>query len=133
MRLKHVNVRVLLSSLLAVLALSAVAASAAQASAEGPFLKVGGSRLTEGQSKEVTAASKSFTVSDEEFGLNFTCTGVKVASGAKLLGFDWRELLRRRSDARILGLCPGDRGERYEMQDRERHVQDRAAQNGAGI
>jgi hypothetical protein len=86
MRLKHVNVRVLLSSLLAVLALSAVVASAAQASAEGPFFKVAGSRLTEGQSKEVTLKSSGSLVMGFGPAGTVTCSGDKFVSGANLTG-----------------------------------------------
>ena len=88
MRLKHVNVRVLLSSLLAVLALSAVAASAAQASVEGPFFKDGATRLLEGESKEVKVknASQTFRMSVSTLGIGLGCGKVGVASGAKLLG-----------------------------------------------
>jgi hypothetical protein len=63
MRFKHMNVRVLLSSLLAVLALSAVAASAAQASTEGPFFKVAGSRLASGASQEFSAGRGHYVMS----------------------------------------------------------------------
>jgi hypothetical protein len=89
MRLKHVNVRVLLSSVLAVLALSAVVASAAQASAEGPMFKMGGSRLLEGSSKEVTAkkiAGNGNVIISNEEGVTIQCTGEKLASGATLTG-----------------------------------------------
>lgn len=51
--------RTALPVLLAVVALSAVAAGAAQAATEGPFYKIAGTRLTEGQSKEVTLKAKS--------------------------------------------------------------------------
>lgn len=88
MRLKHMNVRVLLSSLLAVLALSAVAASAAQASVEGPFFKDGATRLLEGESKEFKLKNydQEFYLSSAANGIHIVCKKVAVASGAKLLG-----------------------------------------------
>jgi hypothetical protein len=88
MRFKHVNVRVLLSSLLAVLALSAVVASAAQASAEGPFLKDGTARLLEGKSVEVKAVggSGTHTLALPQLGITVTCSSQKLVSGAKLTG-----------------------------------------------
>jgi hypothetical protein len=85
MRLKHVNVRVLLSSLLAVLALSAVVASAAQASVEGPFFKVAGTRLASGKSQELKvtgAGNTTFTYR----GSTITCTTAQSAAGAKIVG-----------------------------------------------
>ena len=76
--------KTVLVAMLAVLALSAVAASAAQA-AEAPFFKIAGTRLTEGQSKEVTAKAGE-KVHLEIGGLRITCTSMTLASGAKLLG-----------------------------------------------
>jgi hypothetical protein len=85
MRLKHVNVRVLLSSLLAVLALSAVAASAAQASVEGPFYKIAGTRLASGKSKEITVTQYgNYTMSFSS--VVITCTKMSASSGSKILG-----------------------------------------------
>jgi hypothetical protein len=84
MRLKHVNVRVLLPSLLAVLALSAVVASAAQASAEGPFFKDGSSRLGAGQSQEFTAGRGHYVMSAGS--IVVSCTGMSAATGSKILG-----------------------------------------------
>jgi hypothetical protein len=85
MRLKHMNVRVLLSSLLAVLALSAVVASAAQASVESPFFKVGGSRLGSAESKEFKATGKgNYVITNAT--TSVTCTKMSAAAGAKILG-----------------------------------------------
>jgi len=89
MRFKAIKVRLVLSSVLTVLALSAVAVSAAQAAtAEGPFYKITGARLASGASKEVKAKLGSryrFTYGDES-GVEVSCGGAKFASGAKLLG-----------------------------------------------
>lgn len=70
----------------ALLALSALAASGAQAAVEGPFYKITGSRLLSGESKEVKLKATS-----TEFRLNSTaaliiCKSQGVAKGAKLLG-----------------------------------------------
>jgi hypothetical protein len=75
--------RMALLALLAVLALSAVAASAAQAE-EAPFFKIGGERLAEGQSKEVTAKTTE-KISIEIGPIRMRCS-LASASGAKLLG-----------------------------------------------
>jgi hypothetical protein len=85
MRFKHVNVRVLLSSLLAVLALSAVVASAAQASTESPFFKVAGSRLGSGVSKEVKVTQVGNYVMSQGSTV-ITCTKMSSAAGAKIIG-----------------------------------------------
>jgi hypothetical protein len=87
MRFNAIKIRLVLSSLLAVLAFSAVAASAAQAAAEGPFYKITGARLASGASKEV----KGKTRKGEFFiGGNgapeMWCSTAAFASGAKLLG-----------------------------------------------
>lgn len=85
MRFKHVNVRVLLSSLLAVLAFSAVVASAAQASVEGPMVKVAGSRLEAGKSQELKAtAYGNYTMSVGS--VTITCTKMSAAAGSKIIG-----------------------------------------------
>ena len=68
--------------MLAVLALGAVVASAAQA-VEAPHFKVAGARLGTGKSKEIT--SKSSTI-DIDIGSSITTCSVKVASGAKIFG-----------------------------------------------
>jgi len=81
------KVRVVLSSLLAVLALNAVVASAAQASAEGPFFKDGAARLLEGESKEVKVkAAQGIELGVSALGIKISCNKAGVASGAKLLG-----------------------------------------------
>jgi hypothetical protein len=85
MRLKHVNLRVLLSSLLAVLALSAVVASAAQASVEGPMVKVAGSRLEAGKSQELKATGRgSYVMSVGSVAI--TCSKMSAGAGSKILG-----------------------------------------------
>jgi hypothetical protein len=87
--------RKMLPVLLAVLALGAVAASAAQASTEGPFYKSETSkgvltRLVSGKSLEVKAKAGKFVgMYVGGFGTSFECSSenTKVfASGAKLLG-----------------------------------------------
>jgi hypothetical protein len=86
MRFKAVNLRLVLSSLLAVLALSAVAASAAQAAtAEGPFYKISGTRLASGSSKEVKTKATGIQFYGAT-GPEVECREMKLASGAKLLG-----------------------------------------------
>jgi hypothetical protein len=85
MKLKHMNVRVLLSSLLAVLALSAVAASAAQAAVESPYFKVGGSRLEAGKSQELKAAAYGNYVLSVG-SVTITCTKMSAAAGSKIIG-----------------------------------------------
>jgi hypothetical protein len=90
MRFKAIKVRLVLSSVLAVLALSAVAVSAAQAAtAEGPFYKITGARLASGKSQEVKAKMYSgnpFSFEIPNSGVKVGCTSAKFASGAKLLG-----------------------------------------------
>jgi hypothetical protein len=84
------SVRLVLSSVLAVLAFSALAASAAQAAtAEGPFYKITGTRLASGKSQEVKAKMYShnlykFYLGDTQVAIG--CSSAKFASGAKLLG-----------------------------------------------
>ncbi len=78
--------RTVFVAMLAVLALSTVAASAAQASEEAPFFKVAGTRLAAGASKEVKATTKTlapFTI-DLENGTVQCSAG--FSSGSKLLG-----------------------------------------------
>jgi hypothetical protein len=88
MKSKHMHVRVVLSSLLAVLALSAVVASAAQAATpEGPFYKITGARLLSGASKEVKVKSSSGIILNlPEEGVKLECSKQGLAAGAKLLG-----------------------------------------------
>ncbi len=69
-------------AMLSVLALSAVAASAAQA-AEGPFYKVAGTRLAEGQSKELTSKG---AITFSEAGETISCESAKFVAGAKIDG-----------------------------------------------
>ncbi len=84
--------RTALLALLAVLALSAIAATAAEAATEGPFYKIAGSRLTEGQSKEVKIRAKSEERKEDyltfvaEGGWRILCKTQAFAAGAKLLG-----------------------------------------------
>jgi hypothetical protein len=86
MRFKATKVRLVLSSLLAVLALGAVTASAAQAATEGPFYKVTGKRLASGESKEVKVKSKFVRFVDGAGTGSITCRKAASAPGAKLLG-----------------------------------------------
>jgi hypothetical protein len=76
----------LLPALLAVVALSAVVASAAQAATEGPFYKVAKARLTEGQTKEVTSNLSKSQITIEDGSITIICDSVKLATGAKLDG-----------------------------------------------
>jgi hypothetical protein len=71
-------------ALLAVFALGAVVASAAQAE-EAPFWTVGGTRLGAGQTRFITAKeAKSFVLSGA--GVTITCTATTVNAGAVILG-----------------------------------------------
>jgi hypothetical protein len=71
-------------ALLAVIAFSAVVASAASAE-EAPFWTVGGTRLEAGQTRFITAKeAKSFKLSGA--GVAVTCTATAVGSGAVILG-----------------------------------------------
>ncbi len=74
--------KTVLVAMLAVFALSAVAAGAAQAE-EAPFFKIAGTRLGFGESKEATLKSGKL---DLDFGIGTVECSVKLASGAKLLG-----------------------------------------------
>jgi hypothetical protein len=80
------KLRLVLSGLLAVLALSAVAASAQAATAEGPFYKITGTRLASGSSKEVKTKSSTGVEFYGVSGMKVHCGEMKLASGAKLLG-----------------------------------------------
>jgi hypothetical protein len=85
MGFKGINARLALSSLLAVLALSAIVASAAQASVESPYFKVGGARLEAGASKELKATGKgNYVITDAT--VSITCTKMSAAAGSKILG-----------------------------------------------
>jgi hypothetical protein len=87
MRVKPVNLRLALSSVLAVLALGAVTASAAQAAVEGPFYKIGGTRLAEGKSQEVKAkAAGEIRFGGPGVGPQVACSKVAFVTGAKLIG-----------------------------------------------
>lgn len=77
--------RTVFVAMLAVLALSAVVASAAQA-AEGPFFKVAGARLKEGESKELTGKLSSHEVVISFPGSDISCTTMDFAAGAKIAG-----------------------------------------------
>jgi hypothetical protein len=80
------KVRLVLSSVLAVLALSAVAASAAQATTpEGPFYKITGTRLASGQSKEVKIIHGHFSMNSSGL-MQIECSKLTFTTGAKLLG-----------------------------------------------
>jgi hypothetical protein len=79
-------IRIVLAGGLAMLALSAVTATAAQAATtEGPFFKLGGTRLTEGQTNGV-AASASHSIKFSTAYFQFTCSNVSLPTGAKLAG-----------------------------------------------
>ena len=85
--------RTALPVLLAVVALSAVAAGAAQAATEGPFYKIAGTRLAKGQSKEVTLKanpnkeySKLTLKAAGVLGWLIQCKTQAFGAGAKLLG-----------------------------------------------
>jgi hypothetical protein len=77
--------RSVFAAALAMLALSAVVTTAAQA-AEGPFYKIAGTRLGAGQTKEIKAkARESFILSTELAG-TVTCSSMTYASGATITG-----------------------------------------------
>lgn len=73
-------------ALLAVLALSAIAASSAQAVSPAPFFTVNGARLAAGHTHNIAAKKKSttFVLSVPEFGVSVTCTKVTVEKGVLL-------------------------------------------------
>jgi len=74
-------------SLVAAFALSAVAATAAQALPEGPFYKVEGNRLLATETKELKAkAASSFTLEAASIGVAVTCTSLKLKPGATIVG-----------------------------------------------
>lgn len=73
-----------LVAMLSVLAFSAVAVSAAQA-AEGPFYKVAGTRLAEGESKELTAKG-AITFTNPSTEATIKCESAKFLTGAKIDG-----------------------------------------------
>jgi hypothetical protein len=77
--------RTCMAALLATLALGAVAATAAQAT-EGPFYKVGGSRLLSGESKELKSTLTEEFVIFNPTVLNVRCTKQKLGAGSELLG-----------------------------------------------
>ncbi len=77
------KVRLVLSSLVAVLALGAVTASAAEA-VEAPRFKVAGVKLGEGQSKEITSEASKVTFGYGDGG--YTKCSTAVAPGAKIFG-----------------------------------------------
>jgi hypothetical protein len=78
------RIKILGLAAFAVLALSAVVATAAQA-AEGPFFKIGGTRLAEKASQEITAKAKSAFVLKAS-GTTITCTSLSLEKGAALKG-----------------------------------------------
>jgi hypothetical protein len=75
--------RTMLTVLVAVLALSALAAGAAQAN-EGPFYKVAGSRLAAGSSRELKVLGGGQIIAWA--GIVVTCSKASAAAGAKILG-----------------------------------------------
>lgn len=82
------RLRIIGLALVAALAMSAVASSAAQAN-EGPFYKVAGAKLEAGKSEEVKAKALSNQVlSGNLFGFatTVTCTALKVKAGSTIDG-----------------------------------------------
>jgi hypothetical protein len=82
----RLTTRRMLPALLAVLAFSAIAATAAQAATEGPFFKVSGKRLASGESAEVKMTFGGRFAIANQFGHSFECEGMKLKPGAKFLG-----------------------------------------------
>lgn len=76
------KVRLVLSSLVAVLALGAVTASAAEA-VEAPRFKVAGVKLGEGQSKEITSTAGKVELG---YGLYHSKCSTVIAPGGKIFG-----------------------------------------------
>jgi hypothetical protein len=71
----------------AVLALSAVTATAAQATVEGPFFKVSGARLASGSTKVLKGKARtSIEFIQPSFGIHVTCSQMAYATGAKING-----------------------------------------------
>ncbi len=78
--------KMVLAVLVAMLVLGS-AATAAQAATEGPFYKVSGARLGSGETKTLTANPREgFFVVPGLIGVTIECTGMSVASGAKIVG-----------------------------------------------
>jgi hypothetical protein len=75
----------LVTALFAVLAVTGLAATAAQAATEGPFVKVAGARLEAGKSKELKATGiGSYTMSGGSSVI--TCTNMSSGAGSKIVG-----------------------------------------------
>jgi hypothetical protein len=75
--------------ILAMLVASSLATATAQAAAEGPYFRIEGTRLTSGQTRAITAkiaSSSSLTLKVPAAGVTVTCTTLKLASGAEIIG-----------------------------------------------
>jgi hypothetical protein len=78
------QIRILGLAILSVFALSAIAATAAQAKS-GPFYMITGTRLLAAQKEEITAkAQKAFVLTAT--GIAITCQKLKVNAGAEIIG-----------------------------------------------
>jgi hypothetical protein len=84
MRVKF-PLKIVLATALAGLTLSAVAASAAQA-AEGPFYKIGTTRLASGETKNVSSKPSYHQLSVVALGVSVDCTSMSFANGSKITG-----------------------------------------------
>lgn len=75
--------------ILAMSVTSSLATATAQAATEGPYFRIEGTRLTSGQTRAIKAkiASKSaFVITSPAAGVTVTCTALKLASGAEIIG-----------------------------------------------
>jgi hypothetical protein len=76
----------MLAAVLATLAVTALAASAAYATTEGPFYKIAGARLASGATKTVTLSkTEKDTISVPGLGVTITCK-MAISAGSKLTG-----------------------------------------------
>jgi len=75
----------MLGTALAVLAITAVGASAAQAATEGPFYKVAGVRLAAAETKNVSGKGAGYQYGPG-LGIVVSCTHTEIAKGSKFLG-----------------------------------------------
>ncbi|MFI5168318.1 MAG: hypothetical protein ACHQQS_17050 [Thermoanaerobaculales bacterium] len=78
-------------SSLAVFAISAIVATAAQAT-QGPYYRVAGVRLKAGESKEIIAATAvaNFVLANATTGVKVTCTSISLNTAAKITGSSGR-------------------------------------------
>jgi hypothetical protein len=79
------QIRILGLAILAMFALSAIVATAAQAKS-GPFFMIKGTRLASGQTASFTATSQSATFVLKATGVTITCKKLKVEAGAEIIG-----------------------------------------------